>query len=194
MEPDTRIAQLGAGADPADAQFRLLVETVSDYAIFLLDPHGRIVSWNAGAQRIKGYAAAEILGRHFSLFYLPEERAIGRPRELLEHAAREGRIRDEGWRLRSDGSRFWADVVITALRDDAGRISGFAKVTRDMTELRRSRERVEASEARLHEQRTLLAESQKVAGLGFWEWDPASGRLTCSDELFRMYGVEPAAF
>ncbi len=194
MEPDPRIAELGAAADPADAQFRLLVETVSDYAIFLLDPHGRIVSWNAGAQRIKGYAAAEIVGRHFSLFYVPEDRASGKPRELLEHAAREGRIRDEGWRVRSDGSRFWADVVITALRDDAGRVSGFAKVTRDMTELRRSRERVQASEARLHEQRTLLAEAQKVAGLGSWEWDPASGRLTWSDELYRMYGVEPSAF
>src|SRR5690348_9479530 len=143
MEPDTRIAELGAGADPADAQFRLLVETVSDYAIFLLDPQGRIVSWNAGAERIKGYTAADILGRHFSTFYTPEDRAAGKPRRLLDHAAREGRIHDEGWRLRRDGSRFWADVVITALRDRDGRISGFAKVTRDMTELRRSRELVE---------------------------------------------------
>jgi PAS domain S-box-containing protein len=312
MEPDSRIARLGAGADPDDAQFRLLVETVSDYAIFLLDTEGRVVSWNAGAQRIKGYAAAEIVGRHFSLFYTPEERAAERPRELLEHAAREGRIRDEGWRLRRDGSRFWADVVITALRDPAGRVSGYAKVTRDLTELRRSRERLETSEARLHafadhspalmflkdaagryrfvnrrflerfglqaeqvigrsdaqlfparlsavlsaqdaevlasraplqseqmlrsldgehfsvivkfplldaqgavlgigavatdiserkrteqallEQRALLAEAQKAAGLGCWEWDPASGRLTWSEELYRIYGVRPGEF
>ena len=194
MEPDARIAELGAGADPADAQFRLLVESVSDYAIFLLDPQGRIVSWNTGAERIKGYAAADIVGRHFSVFYTPEDRAAGRPRELLRHAEREGRIRDEGWRVRRDGSRFWADVAITALRDPAGQVTGFAKVTRDMTELRRSKERVEASEARLHEQRTLLAEAQKVAGVGCWEWDPASGRLTWSDELCRMYGVDAAAF
>lgn len=312
MEPDSRIAELGAGADPADAQFRLLVESVSDYAIFLLDREGRVVSWNAGAQRIKGYAAAQIVGRHFSLFYTPEDRAAGRPQELLRHAGREGRIHDEGWRLRRDGSRFWADVVITALRDGSGAVTGYAKVTRDMTELQRSRERVEASEARLHafadyspalmfvkdaagsyrfvnrrflerfglqleqvlgrsdaqlfparlaaalaahdaevlasrapvqseqnlrtlegerysvvvkfplldgeggvagiggiatdiserkrteqalhEQRALLAEAQKVAGLGCWEWDPASGRLTWSDELYRMYGVAPGAF
>ncbi|HYX64452.1 MAG TPA: PAS domain S-box protein [Burkholderiales bacterium] len=312
MEPDSRIAELGAGADPADAQFRLLVETVSDYAIFLLDPEGRIISWNAGAQRIKGYAAVEILGRHFSVFYAPEERAAGRPQELLAVAGREGRIEDEGWRLRKDGSRFWADVVITALRDAAGRVSGYAKVTRDMTELQRHRERVETSEARLRafadhspalmfikdlagryrfanrrflerfglqlaqllgrtdaelfpraqaaafrandaevaasgrpveveekaryvdgehvslvvkfplfdapgnvsaiggiatditerklteqalvEQRKLLQEAQNVAGLGCWEWDPASGRITWSEQLYRLYGLDPQRF
>lgn len=131
MEPDSRIAELGSGGDPADAQFRLLVETVSDYAIFLLDREGRIVSWNAGAQRIKGYAAAEILGRHFSVFHAPEDCATGKPQELLRGAEREGRIRDEGWRLRRDGSRFWADVAITALRDGSGRVTGYAQVARE---------------------------------------------------------------
>src|ERR671935_3245571 len=121
MDVDARLArELGAGADPTDAQFRLLVESVSDYAIYLLDPGGGVASWNAGAERIKGYAAQEILGRHFSVFYPPEERAAGRPERMLELAAREGRITAHGWRVRKDGSRFWADVVITALHGPAG--------------------------------------------------------------------------
>src|SRR3954470_6932746 len=108
------------GADPTDAQFRVLVESVTDYAIFLLDPGGRVMSWNAGAERIKGYAAAEILGQHFSLFYPAEDRAAHYPDELLRRAAREGRVSSQGWRVRKDASRFWADVVITALRNRAG--------------------------------------------------------------------------
>lgn len=165
MEPDARIAEPGIGADPADAQFRLLVETVSDCAIFLLDPEGRVMSWNAGAQRIKGYLAAEILGRHFSAFYAPEDRATGKPQELLRRAAREGRTRDEGWRLRKDGSRFWADVVITALRDSSGRVTGYAKVTRDRTEQRSSHGEVVRDQAlsrRLVEAEE--AERRRIAG------------------------------
>src|SRR5437764_11770958 len=150
MEVDARIArELAVGADPTDAQFRLLVESVTDYAIYLLDTAGGVASWNAGAERIKGYAAAEILGRHFSVFYPPEERAAGRPERMLELAAREGRISAQGWRVRKDGSRFWADVVITALRGPAGALAGFAKVTRDMTSARIAEERVRESEARL---------------------------------------------
>ncbi|OLC67242.1 MAG: hypothetical protein AUH79_04495 [Betaproteobacteria bacterium 13_1_40CM_4_64_4] len=110
MELDTPLAaELASGSDPTDAQFRLLVETVSDYAIYLLDTAGHVMSWNAGAERIKGYAAAEILGRHFSIFYLPEDRAAGDPDQMLVQAAREGRMSAQGWRLRQDGSRFWAD-------------------------------------------------------------------------------------
>src|SRR2546421_11360259 len=98
MELDTRLTkQLAAGSDPTDAQFRLLVESVSDYAIYLLDTAGRVVSWNAGAERIKGYAAAEILGQHFSVFYPADERAAGRPEKMLAQAAREGRISSQGW-------------------------------------------------------------------------------------------------
>src|SRR2546421_7632069 len=149
MEIDTRLTRELAASDPTDAQFRLLVESVTDYAIYLLDPGGGVASWNAGAERIKGYGAAEILGRHFSLFYPPEERAAGRPERMLELAAREGRITAQGWRLRKDGSRFWADVVITALRGPAGELAGFAKVTRDMTSARVAEERVRESEARL---------------------------------------------
>jgi PAS domain S-box-containing protein len=120
-----------------EERFRLVVETVRDYGIFALDVDGRVVSWNAGAERIKGWRAEEILGRHFSAFY-PEETRSERPGRLLASAAAEGRAEDQGWRLRKDGGRFWADVVITALRDDAGRLRGFSKVTRDATERKRA--------------------------------------------------------
>ena len=312
MEVDSQLTkQLSAGADPTDAQFRLLVESVSDYAIYLLDTTGRVMSWNAGAERIKGYSAREILGRHFSLFYPAEDRAVGRPDQMLEGAAKEGRISAQGWRVRKDGSRFWADVVITALRNRSGGLSGYAKVTRDLTTWRQAHERIRESEERLQaftdhsqammflkdadgryrfvnrqllarlglrreqilgrrddevfpagqaalfsasdaevisrraaieleqaihlgdaerihmivkfpvfdagggvagiggvatditeriknaqelaEQRTLLAEAQKLAGLGSWEWEPGSGRMSWSEELYRIYGLEVGA-
>jgi PAS domain S-box-containing protein len=120
--------------------YRLLVEGVKDYAIFLLDPQGHVATWNAGAERIKGYAAAEIIGRHFSCFYPPEDVARGKTEYELRVAAAQGRFEDEDWRVRKDGSRFWANVVLTALRDEAGRLVGFAKVTRDLTERRRAEE------------------------------------------------------
>jgi PAS domain S-box-containing protein len=313
MEVDARIArEFGVGADPTDAQFRLLVESVTDYAIYLLDTEGGVASWNAGAERIKGYRAAEILGRHFSLFYPGDERAAGRPQQMLDMAAREGRVSAPGWRVRKDGSRFWADAVLTALRGPAGELAGFAKVTRDMTSARLAEQRVRQSEERLiaftehspaamylkdvagtyrfanrqflnrhglrpeqvlgrrdeeifpgpqaahfaatdgqvmerraaleleqaiataegervHmivkfpvfdaagavvgvggvstditerkateqqllEQRTLLSESQTLAGVGSWEWEPATGRLAWSEELYRVYGVSRAEF
>ncbi|WP_143264076.1 PAS domain-containing protein, partial [Amycolatopsis kentuckyensis] len=111
-----------------DDRFRLLVQGVLDYAIFMLDTGGRIESWNAGAERIKGYAAGEIIGRHFSVFYPAEDIAAGKPARELEVAVAEGRLEDEGWRLRKDGTRFWANVVITALYDEQGRLHGFGKV------------------------------------------------------------------
>ena len=312
MEVDAQLTeQLVIGSDPTDAQFRLLVESVSDYAIYLLDTLGHVMSWNAGAERIKGYSAADILGRHFSLFYPPEDRAAGRPDHMLEQAAKDGRISAQGWRLRKDGTRFWADVVITALRSRAGTLTGFAKVTRDLTTWRQAHERIRESEERLQaftdhspammflkdadgryrfvnrqllarfglrreqilgrrddevfpaaqaalfsasdadvvtkraaieleqavhlgeverihmivkfpvfdaggavagiggvatditerirseqalaEQRTLLAEAQKLAGLGSWEWEPASGRMSWSEELYRIYGLARGA-
>ncbi|HEV2500192.1 MAG TPA: PAS domain S-box protein [Terriglobia bacterium] len=117
----------------SEERFRLLVDCVQDYAIFLLDDEGRVNSWNRGAERIKGYSASEIIGRHFSVFYPAEDDRAGKPAILLRKAAAEGSVHDEGWRIRKDGSRFWAYVVITALRDEAGNLRGFAKVTRDMT-------------------------------------------------------------
>src|SRR6266850_1821281 len=316
MELDTHLArdlpaQLAGGSDPTDAQFRVLVETVSDYAIYLLDTPGRVMSWNAGAERIKGYVAGEILGRHFSVFYTPEDCEAGRPEQMLEHAARDGRTGTQGWRLRQDGSRFWADVVITALHSRAGALTGYAKVTRDLTSWRQAHERMRESEERLQaftdhspammflkdvdgryrfvnrqllarfglrreqilgrrdeevfpgqqaahfatsdaevlakrsaieleqpivsgegervlmvvkfpvfdaagavagiggvatditerkraeqavrEQRTLLTEAQKLAGLGSWEWEPGNGRMSWSEELYGIYGVHPGA-
>ena len=310
MNPDLRLVGRESGvADPADQQFRLLVSSVTDYAIYLLDGAGRVTSWNAGAERIKGYRAEEIIGRHFSQFYIPEERERGVPEQVLAKARQEGHFQGEGWRLRKDGGRFWAEVRITALYDDAGVLQGFAKITRDITERRAMEDRVRESEERLRaftafspalmcmkdregryrfvndrflerynlrrdqvlgrtdaelftrrqalalsahdaevlargepvqyeeraaagdgqrvsmvwkfpvldaagvaeaigvvssditdrrlteqalrEQRTLLAEAQKIAGLGSWEWDPDSGRVSWSGELYRIFGVLP---
>ena len=121
----------------SEARFRLLVEAVKDYAIFMLDPNGRVVTWNAGAARIKGYDAREIIGHHFSEFYPTDDVQAGKCERELEGAARDGRFEDEGWRIRKDGTRFWANVVLTALRAESGELVGFAKVTRDLTERRR---------------------------------------------------------
>ncbi|VTU15074.1 Aerobic respiration control sensor protein ArcB [Variovorax sp. PBL-H6] len=121
----------------SEERFRLLVEGVKDYAIFMLDTSGHVVSWNVGARRFKGYEAHEIIGRHFSTFYSPEAQATGWPDEELRIARRDGRFQDEGWRVRKDGTRFWASVVITAVHDETGTLRGFAKLTRDLTEQRR---------------------------------------------------------
>ena len=149
----------------AEENFDQLVGMVSDYAIFLLDASGHVASWNEGARRLKGYAADEILGRHFSRFYPPEVAGAGWPEEELRRAAAEGRIEDEGWRLRKDGSRFWANVVITALRDRAGGVRGFLKITRDLTERRRAEEELrranEALEVRVAER---TAELERAVG------------------------------
>jgi PAS domain S-box-containing protein len=126
---------------PSEETFRLLVEAVVDYAIYLLDPTGRVLTWNIGAERIKGYTAGEIIGRHFSVFYTDADRAAGRPEDTLERARRDGRAEAEGWRVRKDGSTFWADVIITALRNPDGKLYGFAKVTRDATERRAAQHR-----------------------------------------------------
>ena len=125
----------------SEERFRLLVQSVRDYGIFMLHPDGRVANWNLGAQHIKGYTAAEIVGQHFSRFYPPEDIAAGKPAMELEVAAREGRFEDEGWRLRKDGSRFWANVIITALRNEAGVLIGYAKVSRDLTERRAAEEK-----------------------------------------------------
>ena len=145
-------AHLTDAAPPGSApdnRFQLLVEAVTDYGIFLLDTGGHIASWNAGAQRLTGWPREEILGRHFSVFYPPQAVATGWPEEELRRAARDGRFEDEGWRVRKDGSLFWSNVVITALHDPAtGVLTGFAKVTRDLTERRQHEEALRASEER----------------------------------------------
>lgn len=123
---------------PTGALFRLLVEGVREYAIFMLDPDGYVVSWNSGAERIKGYRADEIVGRHFSIFYPEPDQRGGKPMRVLNTARSAGSVEDEGWRVRKDGTLFWANVVLTALHDDGGRLVGFAKITRDLTEQRRA--------------------------------------------------------
>ena len=153
VEPDSTSVSRIATQPPGEETFRLLIEAVQDYAIFLLDADGHVLTWNPGAQRAKGYAASEIIGRHFSAFYTPEERAAGRPAWLLGRAATEGRVEDEGWRVRKDGSRFWADVILTALRTDDGTLYGYAKITRDLTERRDAEQ----------QQRTLVAEQHARA-------------------------------
>jgi PAS domain S-box-containing protein len=143
--------------------FRLLVDRVKDYAIFALDPNGHIVTWNSGAELLKGYRAKDIIGRHLECFYTEEDRRTDKPRRLLKQAMEQGRVEDEGWRVRKDGSRFWADVVITALMDEQNTLRGYAKVTRDLTERRQAEEALRESkhvlEARVLER---TAELEKV--------------------------------
>jgi PAS domain S-box-containing protein len=143
------VGPVSSGKPPVDARlYQLVVEQARDYAMFMLDPAGRIISWNRGAERIKGYAAHEIIGRHFSTFYLRDAVERGWPDHELKLAAAEGRFEDEGWRVRKDGSRFWANVVITALRDENGRLLGFSKLTRDLSERKAQDEALRQSEER----------------------------------------------
>jgi PAS domain S-box-containing protein len=154
---DRREVKSPAGSPPdkdlqdskfAEKRFHALVEAVKDYAIFMLDADGNVATWNAGAERIKGYRDHEIVGRHFSLFYTPEDGANGKPTAQLKSAAETGRVEDEGWRVRKDGTRFWANVVISAIRDTNGELRGFTKVTRDITERNRAEQALRASENR----------------------------------------------
>ncbi|HSS98392.1 MAG TPA: PAS domain S-box protein, partial [Terriglobales bacterium] len=119
-------------------RFRLFVEAVQDYAIYALDPEGHVTSWNRGAQRIKGYAASEIIGQHFSVFFTEQDRLEGKPQQELQIAERDGQFQTEAWRIRKDGSQFWASVVLTAIKDEKGKIAGFSKITRDFTERMRA--------------------------------------------------------
>jgi len=143
----------------SEEQFRLLIQSVTDYAIYMLSPEGIITNWNAGAERIKGYTPQEIIGEHFSKFYGPEDLAAGLPQIGLETARREGRFEKEGWRYRKDGSKFWANVVIDAIRTPAGELIGYAKITRDMTERRQAQEQLERA-------REAMAQSQKMDAIG----------------------------
>ena len=143
----------------SEERFRLLVEGSKDYAIFMLDPTGRIASWNPGAERIKQYRADEIIGQHFSRFYSADDVQAGKPERELQVASTEGRYEEEGWRLRKDGSRFWANVIITALRDDTGKLRGFSKVTRDMTD----RKQAEENARRLLQEETARRTAEEYA-------------------------------
>jgi PAS domain S-box-containing protein len=154
-----------------EQRFRIFIQAVRDYAIFTLDAQGHVSSWNEGAQRLKGYAAPEIIGRHFSCFYPAEDVEAGKPQRELEIAIRDGRVEDEGWRVRKDGSSFWANVIITAIRDNAGRLIGFVKVTRDYTD------RMQAEDALKRANADLLAEAA--------ERKSAENRLANSEKSLR---------
>ena len=159
---EQRAAQLAALE--SERRFRLLVEGVTDYAIFMLSPEGYVTNWNAGAERIKGYTAAEIVGQHFSRFYTPEDADADMPSKTLDTARREGRYEAEGWRRRKDGSRFWASVVVDAIYDD-GKLIGFAQITRDLSERREAQKQLEAAREQLFQAQKMEAIGQLTGGL-----------------------------
>jgi PAS domain S-box-containing protein len=170
---------------PLAADVRLLVQEVVDYAIFVLDPDGHIASWNTGAERIKGYRPDEIIGKHFSIFYPDEDNAAGKPAHMLATAIAEGRVEDEGWRLRKDGARFWANVVITPLYDDSGVLRGFGEVTRDLTERRAAEQSLADSEERFR----LLVQS--VLDYAIFILDPYGHVSTWNAGAERIKGYRP---
>jgi PAS domain S-box-containing protein len=170
----------GSTPQPGDGRFRLLVESILDYGIFMLDADGHIASWNAGAARMNGYTGPEIVGKHFSVFYPPEEVASGKCEMVLGATVERGRFEEEGWRIRKDGSRFWANVVITAVRGPDGRLLGFGKVTRDLTERRQAEKELRTSEERMR----LLIASVKDYAIFVLDptghvasWNPGAERL-----------------
>jgi PAS domain S-box-containing protein len=175
-----------AGLEPTPAAYQRLVEGVRDYAISMLDPHGIIVSWNAGGERIKGYAEEEIIGRHFSAFHTEEAIARNWPAQQLELAAQQGRVEDEGWRVRKDGSRFWANVVLTAIRDDAGRLLGFSKITADLTKRHENEELLRHKEERLR----LLIEN--VTDYAIFMLDPSGNIVSWNAGAERFKGYKAA--
>jgi PAS domain S-box-containing protein len=178
MTEPVPINRVRVATDPGAADvFRLMVEGIRDYAIFVLDPEGRVITWNPGAQRIKGYSKEEIIGQHFSKFYPPEAVQSGWPARELALAEKEGRFADEGWRVRKDGSTFWASVIISTLYAPDGTVSGFAKVTQDMSERRRGDERIQALNRELRERIAQLDESRRVIELRTLDLQKLSTRL-----------------
>jgi PAS domain S-box-containing protein len=173
----------------SEERFRLLIQGVQEYAIFQLDPMGNVVSWNAGAERLKGYISEEIIGKHFSVFYPPDDLLNNKPQHILSEAARHGQIEDEGWRIRKDGSRFWANVVVTALRDPKGDLFGFAKLTRDMTERREKEEELikakELLELRAEQRAAVLIRVNDELRKEIWDRERAEEQLRTSLDQLR---------
>jgi PAS domain S-box-containing protein len=157
---------IAAGETPISAElYERLVNSIVDYAVFMLDSEGKVTTWNPGAERIKGYKSREIIGQHFSRFYTPEDLEQEIPKKALQQAREEGRFTAEGWRMRKDGSRFWAMVVIDPVRDDEGNVIGFAKVTRDLTKRREAQIELEKSQQALFQSQKMEAVGQLTAGL-----------------------------
>jgi PAS domain S-box-containing protein len=166
----------------SEERFHRLIDAVTDYAIYMLDADGNVATWNPGAERIKGYTAGEIVGQHFSRFYTAEDRLSGKPAHVLDVVRRTGHFEEENWRLRKDGTRFWASVVITALNDDCGALAGFVKVTRDLTAQRRAEEALRSSEERFR----LLIEN--TSDYAIYMLDPAGVVTTWNSGAERMKG------
>jgi PAS domain S-box-containing protein len=168
-----------------EGRYRLLVDAITDYAIYILDTEGHVSSWNSGAQRFKGYTEQEILGEHFSRFYTPEDLVAGIPARALSTAEAEGRFETEDWRVRKDGERFWAHVVIDAIRDQPGQLLGFAKITRDLSERKAAEEVLKRSE----EQFRLLI--QGVTDYAIYMLDPEGNVSSWNAGAKRIKGYEP---
>lgn len=180
-----------------DERFRLAVESVRDYAIFTLDTAGVVASWNVGAQRVKGYKAGEIVGRHFSVFYPPADIAAGKPQQVLKQALRDGRFEEEAWRVRKDGTLFWADVVITPVHDKSGKHIGFTKVTRDLTERRRAEEELRRSNQQLEQYAAFVSHDlqeplRKMAGFAELLSVRYRGKLDADADAYIGYIVDGA--
>lgn len=171
----------------SEENLRLLIENVKDYAIIRLDTEGKISSWNRAAQEIKGYTADEIIGKHFSVFYTDEEKAENEPVINLMNAVEFGRFEREGWRVKKDGTLFWADIIFTPLYDSDNTLIGYVKVTRDMTERRRTEEAIRESERQLRE-------AQTIAHLGNWEWIVDTNEVNWSDEMYAIYEVDKTEY
>jgi PAS domain S-box-containing protein len=187
---DSRLGRMDTNTLDNDV-FRLLVDSVRDYAIFVLSPDGNVLTWNQGAQALKGYSREDIIGQHFSKFYLPEAVQSGWPTRELAIAKKEGRFADEGWRVRKDGSAFWALVIITALRDSRGELLGFAKITRDMTEQRNTADRINGLNRELRNKITELDESRRIIELRTLQLQKLSGQvLHVQDEERRRIARE----
>jgi PAS domain S-box-containing protein len=200
--PGTRARPAGSDASHL---LDLLIEQVVDYAIYVIDPGGRIASWNEGAKRIKGYAPEEIVGQPYAVFFTEEDRRAGKPQEILTYARTHGRYYAEGWRVRKDGTRFWASVVLTALRDEAGELRGFAKITRDLTERvraeeqarRAAEERAARRQAELDEREVRRSRDQldlilRNVAEGVTVMDPSGGLIFVNDAAARLCGFESA--
>lgn len=184
----TIVAESMADKDLKAIRFNKMVEEIDDYAILLLDEKGNIENWNKGAELIKGYMFDEIIGQHFSVFYTDADKADDRPHSLLKRAAEKGVARDEGWRVRKDGSKFWGSVIITAIHNENGIVIGFTKVTRNLTEIKDARDAVTASEELY---KMITEQTYQVARIGGWELDVTSNVLSWTSVTREIHGVDP---
>jgi PAS domain S-box-containing protein len=179
------------GLRRSEERFRLLVEGVADYAIFSLDPSGNVASWNAGAERIKGFRAEEIIGRHYSAFFSLEDQQAGKPETALHIATAEGRFEEEAWRVRKDGTKLWASVLLTALRDPQERLIGFSKITRDLTERKSSEEKVQAAQAQLTHMARVTTMGEFAASIAHEVNQPLSAAITNCHACLRWLALNP---